>query len=101
MQVENLINEIKTELPADRLALVRQQLAEQINWLIVHDFNQLVTILYRIDINEQKLKRLLQENAGTDAAGLIADLIIQRQLEKIKLRQVFKNKPPVDDEEKW
>ena len=35
-------------------------LALEINGLILHDFNKLISILYRIDINEIELKKMLQ-----------------------------------------
>ena len=38
----------------------------------------MVQLLYRIDVSEGKLKKVLQENPNEDAAGLIADLIIER-----------------------
>lgn len=61
---------------------LKQQLILHINHLINHDFEKLVFHLYRIDVNEAKMKQLLEQNNGENAAGLIADLIIERQLEK-------------------
>jgi hypothetical protein len=72
-----------------------------INDLLVNDFNQLVNILYRMDVNENKLKKLLHANPGTDASVLIADLLIERQLEKIKTKRSFKNNNRIDENEKW
>ena len=81
---------------------LEQKLAEHINQLIIQDFQRLVGILYTIDVNEQKLKNILRENPGEDAGKLIAGLIIERQLQKIKSRQDFKTAPPpADEEEKW
>ena len=62
-------------------------LTEKINYLIIHDFNKLIYILYRADINELKLNKLLAENKKEDAGKIIAALFIQRQLEKIKSRE--------------
>ena len=47
----------------------------------------LVQILYRIDVSEKKIKTLLKENQGSDAGKIIASLIIERQMQKIKSRQ--------------
>ena len=75
---------------------------EKINYLIIHDFNKLIYILYRADINEQKLNKLLAENKKEDAGKIIAALFIQRQLEKIKSREDSKlNKNDIPDEERW
>ena len=77
-------------------------LTEKINFLIVNDFNKLIFILYRADINEQKLNRLLAENKKEDAGKIIAALFIQRQLEKIKSREENSAKTSNDSqEERW
>ena len=70
---------------------LRVNLIERINHLIQKDFEKLVSILYRVDVNENKLKTLLKASAGTDAAVLIADLIIEREWQKVKIRNTFKN----------
>src|ERR1700761_1137750 len=81
---------------------LRQQLRSFIDKLIVDDFQMLVQLLYRIDVNERKLKYLLQENVGTDSAMIIADLIIERQREKIASRRQFNQQiNPDTDEERW
>ena len=45
---------------------IRASLAAHINDLINTDFNQLVSLLYRIDVSENKLKYLLAQQAGHD-----------------------------------
>ena len=77
-------------------------LAERINELINTDFQKLVSILYRMDVNEMKLKQLLKDNPGDDAGIIIADLMIERQAEKIKSReQHSKRDENISDDEKW
>ncbi len=77
-------------------------LTEKINYLIVNDFNKLIYILYRADINETKLNKLLAENKKADAGKIIAALFIQRQLQKIKSREESKlNSENISDEERW
>ena len=77
-------------------------LTEKINFLIINDFNKLIYILYRADINEQKLNRLLAENKKEDAGKIIAALFIQRQLEKIKSREEnIANSNNDSQEERW
>ena len=78
-------------------------LTDKINFLIVNDFNKLIYILYRADINETKLNNLLAENKKEDAGKIIAALFIQRQLEKIKSKEDFNTKDfnTDDGEERW
>lgn len=81
---------------------LREKLVVFINDLINNDFEKLVFYLYRIDVNESKMKKLLDQREGENAAGLIADLIIERQLEKIKSRQQFRQRDnEIDEQEKW
>ena len=81
---------------------LQQKLSEQIGYLIQSDFQKLVSILYQVDVNEEKLKSLLKENPGEDAAGIIADLVIERQIQKIKSRKKFhQDDKNISDDEKW
>ena len=79
----------------------KQALAEKVNDLINNDFQKLVSILYRMDVSENKLKQLLKENPGTDAGLIITDLMIERQEEKIRSRQGYKPNENISDDEKW
>ena len=81
--------------------LLKERLSSHINSLIQADFQKLVSILYRVDVSESKLKHLLKENPGYDAANIITDLIIERQLQKIKSRQEHRNDKNISDDEKW
>ena len=80
---------------------IRNQLISYINELINVDFNSLVQLLYRIDVNEKELKHLLQNSPFVDAAPLIADLIISRQLQKIQTKKNFTNKEKPGDDDSW
>jgi hypothetical protein len=96
--LENILQENNAAVLRDYA--FRQKLEDGINDLIVHNFEKLVQLLYRIDVNEAKLKAMLADNTNEDAAKIIAALIIERQLQKIKSRAEFKkNNDP--SEERW
>ena len=99
-----LVNEEMTiELP-EKISFeeIREQISQNVNNLIVNDFQRLVSLLYRIDISESKLRQLLKEENHEDAGKIIADMIIERQLQKIKTRQQFKQpNKNIDESEKW
>ena len=76
-------------------------LAKKINYLIVHDFNKLIQILYRADISEIKLKGMLAENKNEDAGKLICALFIERQMQKIKSRREHRRDQNLSEEESW
>ena len=96
---ESLETDFPLELSIEQL---KEKLCFHINHLIQHDFRRLVTVLYRVDVDELKLKNLLKDNSDKDAALIITDLIIERQLQKIKSRQEFNQKDTgISNEEKW
>lgn len=77
-------------------------LAAKINELILNDFNKLISILYRADIDEKKLNLIFEKNKNEAAGKLIALLFIERQMQKIKWREALKGKVNTNsDEEKW
>jgi hypothetical protein len=79
-----------------------QALSVEINRLINQDFSRLIAILYRIDISEPKLKILLAENKSSDAGRIIAWMILERQKEKQRTRQFFRNnQDEIPEDEKW
>jgi len=73
-----------TSFDEQRLLLVKV-----VDDLIHHDFNKLLNILYRIDVDENKLKHALFESMSP-AAETIADLIIDRQQQKIRFREMYR-----------
>ena len=107
MENAELINLLNKEMSIDIAEKISyselySQLSTYINTLIKADFDKLITYLYRIDVNEQKLKLLLQQNADEDAGNIIATLIIERQQQKIKTRQQFSQQDnDFNEEEKW
>lgn len=103
MEINALLQAIETGLPAQEMEIAQQQLQEYINFLINNDFERLVQLLYTIDVDEKTLKNLLQQQPGTDAAQIITNLMIQRQLKKAYMRQQFKSYPDADreEEERW
>ena len=82
--------------------LLFDRLIKEINDLIVHDFDRLVGLLYRLDVSEKKLKEVVAYNKGADAAPVIATLILERQAQKIRSRQEHRqDQSNISDEEKW
>lgn len=78
-----------------------RQLVDAVNDLLVNDFNALVQILYRLDVDENKIRTSLAGNMGTDAAELIARLLLERQVQKLEYRKSVKTDLPEDEGERW
>lgn len=101
--IKGLNNELAIELPeASTWDAIRNKLYGFINQLIDKNFEKLMMILYRIDVHEDKLRRLLKANPAADAGLVIADLIMERQVQKIKTRQEFSQRVnDISEDEKW
>ena len=98
---EQIIQLINPDLsPEISISIFVDKLGAYINYLIQNNFEKLVSILYKIDINEDKLRQLLQKNRNENAGKIIAGLIIERQLKKIDTRKNFIKKDSAG-EEKW
>ncbi len=77
-------------------------LSKDVDQLISNDFDALMLLLYRIDVSEDKVKSLLADNDGHNAALIISELIIKRQQQKIYWRSQFKSSPTeIDESERW
>lgn len=63
-------------------------LAKEISLLMDRDFQKLLNILYRIDVNEDKVKLAL---SSEKPAFQIAGLIIERELLKVETRMNYGN----------
>lgn len=89
----------ETELKDQQLF---EELASYVNGLIQTDFEQLVRILYRMDVSEPKLKQLLKDHPEEDAGKLIASMMIERQAQKIRTRKMFEEGDAGESaEERW
>jgi hypothetical protein len=107
MENNELVQQVNKELAitiSENISLeeLHSQLAIHINQLILHHFEQLVSLLYRIDVSEAKIKSLLSRQSNENAGNIIATLIIERQVEKIKSRRQFRQQnDDFDEVEKW
>ncbi len=77
------------------------RLSEIIDHLIEKDFKKLVYVLYKVDVSEVKLKQLLHSADNEKASDIIAQLIIERQTQKIASRKKFTSNGNISEEEKW
>lgn len=111
MQNEQTMKELVSNLQGYQLELSEQvrsfeelhyKLAARLNFLITNNFSLLISILYRLDISEKKLKELLRQAKEVAAGEIIAHLIIERQLQKIESRKSFTAKPSnIPEDERW
>ncbi len=103
--MNNSLQEIAANLqlvvPENNSGYAFTLIANRINELLLNDFNRLVSLLYRFDINEQKLKQLLQQHPDTDAGILITNLLVERAAAKAESRKNYQSPPMDPDQEAW
>ena len=80
---------------------IKQKITGLIRELINNNFTSLVELLYRVDIDEKKLKEILKSHLHVDSASVIADLIISRQLLKTAMRTQFANRDKPTGDDSW
>ena len=72
-----------------------QLIIQRVRDLIAGDFNLLLSHLYRLDVDEKKVNHILfQQDAVPPDVG-IANLIWQRQKERIETKKKYKQ-PPIE-----
>jgi hypothetical protein len=76
----------KTSNEEEAWATLRKLVAEKVQYLMEHDVEQLKYVLYRLDINERKVKTVLAESPFGEAPAGIAELILKREMEKARTR---------------
>ncbi len=68
--------------------------------MINNRFEELVQVLYRLDVDEKKLKILLSEGDDKNSAEIITSLIIERQLQKLNTRKQQSSDSNIAEEER-
>ncbi|MCZ4222313.1 hypothetical protein [Pedobacter rhodius] len=63
---------------------LRRAMVDAFAYLVDNDFPKLIQILYKADVDQYKLKELLETTEDRSAAEVIADAYIARQLAKIE-----------------
>jgi len=99
--LSELSNKLEIDLPEKRsLEELKLFLSGYISHLISNNPDKLVSILSRVDVSEKMLKANLQ-NQEENASGIMAQMIIERQLEKIKTRERYRSNDDISEDEKW
>jgi hypothetical protein len=73
----------------DLLAAIQDRVA----FLLQNDPDLLMSYMYRLDIDEKKINAVLNEGAGNDVVLALADLILQRQKQRLETRKKYAQKP--------
>jgi hypothetical protein len=74
-----------------------EALAERVEWMIEHRLESLLSMMYRMDVDERKVDFALSPLSPEPAHIAIARLILDRQKQRVFTRQHYKQHYP----DKW
>jgi len=74
----------------EKLEEFRKYLTDKMKYMLDKNYNLLINTLYRIDISEKKLAELFSSKDKDSIPDRLADLIIERQIEKIHFRKRYR-----------
>jgi (2Fe-2S) ferredoxin len=87
---KKFINDLVNQKDSHVLEEIQRILTEKIKDLIENNFERLQNILYRIDIEQQKVHEVFLQFGSEEFPSLLAKLIIERQLAKVRTRNYYK-----------
>ena len=81
----------KESLPEQvNMSLIRDHLIKRVTELMARDYDRFINSLYRIDVNESKVHEILYTKDKTRIPEKLADLIIERQLIRVKTQLLYR-----------
>jgi hypothetical protein len=73
--------ELEEELADEQ---IREKMIYAFSWLLDNDISKMMNILYRADVDEDRLKSLLISRSQLPSAEVVADEYIRRQKQKVE-----------------
>lgn len=80
--------------------LILEMIASKVLDYLEHDTELLMSYLYRLDVDEEKVEKALSFKEEKPPHRAIAELIFERQLERAKTKRDMKQKP-IEGWEMW
>lgn len=71
--------------------MIREKLTVVISYMLEHQFEKLCNTMYRLDVSEKKFNEVLASNDPAEIPGKLADLVIEREIMKVKTRMLYKD----------
>lgn len=68
---------------------LKHQLTTALSALLKTEISKVLSILYRIDVMEKKIKKAFLPEYSERRAELLSDLIIERELQKVVVRKML------------
>ena len=94
MDQNNQILPYGDPLPKDYETYTREELKSHLSFyiaeLLEHNFEKLCSLIYRHDVSEEKFHHALQTGAVEGQAEIVAELVIERELQKVETRKTYR-----------
>jgi hypothetical protein len=71
---------------------LKRLLMERILDLLERNVERLLSILYRVDLNQKKLDEIFLNGTKEEIAEKISEAVIERQIQKIETRKYYKSR---------
>lgn len=95
MDQNNQILPYGDPLPKDYETYTREELKSHLSFyiaeLLEHNFEKLCSLIYRHDVSEEKFHYALQTGDIEGQAERVAELVIERELQKVETRKAYRN----------
>jgi hypothetical protein len=72
------------------LNFFHEKLSQLIRYLIDNDMHRLLNAMYRLDVSEAKFHEAMSGVDKDIAAGKVADLVLEREMQKVQTRLHYK-----------
>lgn len=72
--------------------MLKEKLSVVILYMLENQFEKLCNVMYRLDVSEQKFSDVLNKYPPQEAAPAIAELVIEREMMKVRTRMLYRNK---------
>ena len=79
--------------PEDAYNELFAQINEHVAYMLSQDYHRLVLLLYQIDLSEKEIIKNELKYPDVDKHQLLSEMIIQRELKKVLIRNYFKENP--------
>lgn len=79
--------------PADAYNELFTQINEHVTFMLSQDYHRLILLLYQIDLSEKEIIKNELKYPNVDKHQLLSEMIIQRELKKVLIRNYFKENP--------
>ena len=102
-----LLQAFEVELPEGKPAPTEEEifqyLCDKIAWMIEHNMEYLLSLLYRNDVLEHKIHFALSPHEPDPANVALAKLVLERQKQRMETRKKFgkQNADDVEEELRW